>query len=264
MLKAMLLSAVAVLAVASQAFAASTKPTIVLVHGAFAQGASWDKVAAKLKVDHYPVIIAANQLRSVEGDAASIAALLSTVPGPVVLVGHSYGGVVISNAVKAGGNVKALVYVAGFAPDGGESSAALSAKFPGSALATAILPAPMSQTDVDLYIQAPKFHAVFAADVPAAEAEIMQASQRPVTQAALTGGSGAPAWKSMPSWFVYGDADQCIPAATHDFMAQRAGAKRTVIIRGASHAVMVSHPIEVANLIELAATSVADAQAGAQ
>ena len=144
MLKAMLLSAVAVLAVASQAFAASTKPTIVLVHGAFAQGASWDKVAAKLKVDHYPVIIAANQLRSVEGDAASIAALLSTVPGPVVLVGHSYGGVVISNAVKAGGNVKALVYVAGFAPDGGESSAALSAKFPGSALATAILPASTS------------------------------------------------------------------------------------------------------------------------
>ena len=257
MIKTLLVSAAAILAAAAPASAATNKPTIVLVHGAFAEGASWDKVAAKLKADHFPVVIAANQLRSVQGDAASIAALLSTVKGPVVLVGHSYGGVVITNAAKAGGNVKALVYVGGFAPDAGESAAALSAKFPGSALATAIMPAPMSQTDVDLYIQGPKFHAVFAADVPLAEAHLMQASQRPVTQAALTGASGAPAWKALPSWFVYGDADQCIPAATHDFMAKRAGSKRTVVVKGGSHAVMVSHPTEVANVIELAAGSAA-------
>jgi pimeloyl-ACP methyl ester carboxylesterase len=262
-IRTLLLSAAALLAATSPAIAAAQRPTIVLVHGAFAEGASWDKVAARLKADHFAVIIAANPLRSVEGDAASVAALVATVQGPVVLVGHSYGGVIISNAVKSGGGVKALVYVAGFAPDAGESAAALSAKFPGSALATAILPAPMSQTDVDLYIQAPKFHEVFAADVPAAEAEVMRMSQRPVTQAALTGGSGPPAWKTTPSWFVYGDADQCIPARTHDFMAQRAGAKRTVVIRGGSHAVMVSHPVEVASLIEQAA-SAATTPAGAR
>jgi len=264
MIKVLLITAVAALVAAAPAFADSDKPTIVLVHGAFAEGSSWAKVAARLRADQYPVIIAANGLRSVAGDSASVAALLGTVKGPVVLVGHSYGGVVISNAAKAGGNVKALVYVAGFAPDGGESAAELSAKFPGSALGTAISPAPMSPTDVDLYIQAPKFHAVFAADVPAAEATVMEISQRPVTQAALTGASGPPAWKAIPSWFVYGDADQCIPATVLDFMAQRARAKRTVVVRGGSHALMVSHPAEVAKLIEQAAVSVALTPAGAQ
>jgi pimeloyl-ACP methyl ester carboxylesterase len=255
MIKTILLSVAAAILTAAAPALAAEKPTIVLVHGAFAEGASWDKVAVRLKADHYPVIIAANPLRSVEGDAASIAALLATLQGPVVLVGHSYGGVVISDAAKAGGNVKALVYVAGFAPDTGESAAGLSAKFPGSTLASAILPAPMSRSEVDLYIQATKFHAVFAADVADAEAALMQVSQRPVTKAALAGGSGAPAWKALPSWFIYGDADQCIPPATHDFMAQRAGARRTVVIKGASHAVMVSHPAEVASLIEQAAVA---------
>jgi pimeloyl-ACP methyl ester carboxylesterase len=264
MIKTILLSAVAALVTAAPALAAADKPTIVLVHGAFAEGSSWTKVAAKLRADRYPVVIAANPLRSVEGDAASVAALLATIHGPVVLVGHSYGGVVISTAAKAGGNVKALVYVAGFAPDAGESAVALSAKFPGSALGTAILPAPTSATDVDLYIQPPKFHAVFAADVLLLDARLMQISQRPVTQAALTGVSGPPAWKAIPSWFVYGDADQCIPATVHDFMAQRAAAKRTVVVRGGSHAVMVSHPTPVASLIEQAAASVVTTLAGAQ
>jgi pimeloyl-ACP methyl ester carboxylesterase len=256
MIRTLLFSAVALFAAASPAIAAP-RPTIVLVHGAFAEGSSWAKVAARLQADHFPVIVAANPLRTVEGDAASVAALLGTIKGPVVLVGHSYGGVVASNAAKAGDAVKALVYVAGFAPDAGESAAELSARFPGSALATSIRPAPMSSTDVDLYIQAPRFHEVFAADVSAAEAAVMQISQRPVTQAALAAGSGPPAWKATPSWFIYGDADLCIPPAAHAFMAKRADARRTVVIKGGSHALMVSHPVEVAALIEQAAASVA-------
>lgn len=258
MIKTFVLSALAMLAAATAASAAD-KPTIVLVHGAFAEGSSWDGVAARLRADHYPVILAANQLRGVPGDSASLTALLSTVQGPVVLVGHSYGGVVISNAAKSGSNVRALVYVAGFAPETGESAATLSTSFPGSALGEAIMPAPMSATDIDLYIQAASFRGVFAADVPADKARVMAAGQRPVTQAALTGASGDPAWKMLPSWFVYGDADRCIPAAAHAFMAERAGSRRTVVIPGASHAVMVSHASEVADVIETAAGATAAA-----
>lgn len=265
MLKSMLLSAAAVLIGSMPALAVeSIKPTIVLVHGAFAGGGSWDKVVTRLRADHYPVIVAANQLRDVKGDVASVAALLKTIAGPVVLVGHSYGGVVISNAAAQRGNVKALVYVAGFAPEAGESAAALSAKFPGSALATAIAPAPMSPADVDLYIQATRFQAVFAADVPSGEAQLMQASQRPVTQSALEGASGEPAWKVLPSWFIYGDGDQCIPAEAHAFMARRAGSRQTVVETGASHAVMISHPAAVATLIEQAAASTASTTAEAR
>lgn len=260
MLKITALSAAVILAGALPLLAAETaRPTIVLVHGAFAGGESWDKVATKLKHDHYPVVVAANQLRHVQGDAASVAALLKTIAGPVVLVGHSYGGVVISNAARANANVKALVYVAGFAPESGESAATLSAKYPGSVLSSAILPAPMSPTEVDLYIQRPRFHAVFAADVPPGEVQHMQISQRPVTQAALEGRSGEPAWKELPSWFIYGDADQCIPAEAHAFMAQRAGSRQTIVEKGASHALMISHPAEVGAVIERAAASTLNA-----
>ncbi len=238
------------------AFAADAKPTVVLVHGAFADSSSWDGVTAKLEKDGYTVIGAANPLRSVKSDAAAVASVLKSVNGPVVLVGHSYGGSVISAAAAGAANVKALVYVAAFAPDAGESAAALAGKFPGSTLGPTLAP-PVALADggKDLYIQQAKFHSQFAADVPEAKARLMAAGQRPITDAALNEASPAPAWKTIPSWFVYGKADKNIPAAALDFMAKRANAKKTVVIDGASHVVMTSHPAEVAKLIEEAASA---------
>jgi pimeloyl-ACP methyl ester carboxylesterase len=238
------------------AFAADAKPTVVLVHGAFADSSSWDGVSAKLEKDGYTVIGAANPLRSVKTDAASVASVLKSVSGPVVLVGHSYGGSVISAAAAGASNVKALVYVAAFAPEAGETAVGLSSKFPGSTLGPTLAP-PVALADggKDLYIQQSKFHNQFAADLPEAKARLMAIGQRPITDAALNEASPAPAWKSIPSWFIYGKADKNIPAASQDFMAKRANSKKTVVIDGASHVVMTSHPTEVAKLIEEAATA---------
>ncbi|MYM36004.1 alpha/beta fold hydrolase [Duganella sp. FT94W] len=239
------------------ACAAHAKPTVVLVHGAFADSSSWDGVIAKLEKDGYTVIGAANPLRSVKSDAASVASVVNSVTGPVVLVGHSYGGSVISAAAAGATNVKALVYVAAFAPDSGETAVGLSNKFPGSTLGPALAP-PVALADggKDLYIRQDKFHQQFAADVPAAKARLMAAGQRPITDAALNESAPAPAWKTIPSWFIYGKADKNIPAASQDFMAKRANARKTVVIDGASHVVMTSHPTEVATLIEEAAATV--------
>ncbi len=246
------------LAVASlvhaDASAQDAKPTVVLVHGAFADASSWNGVVRILKKDGYPVVAVANPLRGVASDGAYVADLLANLSTPVVLVGHSYGGSVISEAARGHANVKALVYVAAFAPEAGESAATLSGKFPGSTLGPTLAPpVKLATGGVDLYIQQDKFPAQFAADVPEAEARLMAATQRPITEAALNEASGAPAWKSIPSWFVYGDQDKNIPPKVIDFMAQRAHSKQTQVIRGASHVVMVSHPEPVAKLIENAA-----------
>jgi pimeloyl-ACP methyl ester carboxylesterase len=235
---------------------AAAKPTIILVHGAFADSSSWDGVTAKLEKDGYTVIGVANPLRSVKSDASAVASVLHSVSGPVVLVGHSYGGSVISAAAPGAANVKALVYVAAFAPESGETAVGLSGKFPGSTLGPALAP-PVALADggKDLYIQQSKFHQQFAADLPEAQARLMATGQRPVTDAALNEASPAPAWKTIPSWFIYGKADKNIPAAAQDFMAKRAKARKTIVIDGASHVVMTSHPAEVAKLIEEAAGS---------
>ncbi|MDY0746393.1 alpha/beta hydrolase [Paucibacter sp. R3-3] len=239
---------------ASAAVPAAPRPTIVLVHGAFAESASWNGVVDELAEDGYAVIAAANPLRGVASDAAAVAALLKTIKGPVVLVGHSYGGAVISAAATAADNVRALVFVAAFAPDAGESCLALTARFPGSTLPPALAaPVPLADGGEDLYIQPDKFPQQFAADVPAAQGQAMAATQRPIKASALAEIAGAPAWKTIPSWAIYGTADLNIPPAAMDFMAQRAHAKRTVVIDGASHVVMVSHPHEVAALIRDAA-----------
>lgn len=236
--------------------AARTHPTVVLVHGAFADSSSWDGVTARLQADGYRVIGVANPLRSVKGDAAAVAAVVKSVAGPVVLVGHSYGGSVISTAANGNANVKGLVYVAAFAPEAGESAFDLSNKFPGSTLGPTLAPpVPLSEGGVDLYIQQDKFPAQFAADVPRPKAVLMAAGQRPVTEAALKEAAGAPAWKNLPSWFIYGSADKNIPPQAQAFMAERADARRTVVVEGASHVVMVSHPAKVARLIEEAATA---------
>jgi pimeloyl-ACP methyl ester carboxylesterase len=230
------------------------KPTIVLVHGAFAESSSWNPVVAELLAKGYPVVAAANPLRGLKSDAAYVASVVNAVQGPVVLVGHSYGGLVISNAATQSSNVKSLVYVAGFAPDKGESAFALSVKFPGSTLGEALAqPVALADGNKDLYIRQDKVPAQFAADVPLAEAERMAVTQRPATEAALNEASGEPAWKTIPSWFIYGEQDRNIPAAALDFMAKRAGSRKTVAIAGASHVVMLSHAREVAGLIDEAA-----------
>jgi pimeloyl-ACP methyl ester carboxylesterase len=229
-------------------------PTVVLVHGAFAESSSWNGVVAELLESGYPVVAAANPLRSVKSDAAYVAGLLASISGPIVLVGHSYGGCVITNAVDGKSNVVALVYVAAFAPEAGETAAGLSGQFPGSTLGPTLAP-PVTLSDggVDLYIQLDKFHDQFAADVSAADAKLMAATQRPITGGALNEASEAPAWKNVPSWSVYGDLDKNIPAAAHAFMAERASMKDVVAVKGASHVVMTSNPQVVAEVIRNAA-----------
>ena len=238
-------------ATASDSARHAPKPTVVLVHGAFADSSSWNGVITRLEHDGYPVVAAANPLRSLDGDAAYVSSILSTIPGPVVLVGHSYGGEVITNAAVGHANVKALVYIAAFAPDQGESALQLTGMNPGSQLGAALVIRPYA-AGADGYVDQTKFHAVFAADVPAPTADLMAAEQRPVSLAALQDPSGVPAWKTIPSWYMVAGADQAIPAATEKFMAQRAGA-HTVVVPGASHAVMVSHPDQAESLILKAA-----------
>ena len=234
---------------------AAEKPTVVLVHGAFADASSWNGVIEILERDGYPVVAAANPLRGVQSDADGVAALVDSLDRPVILVGHSYGGSVISEAATGKPAVRALVYVAAFAPEVGETVDGLAFLFPGGTLGAALAPpVPLPGGGADLYIDQGKFHAQFAADLPEAEARLMAAGQRPVTEAALNEPSTAPAWKAIPSWFVYGDADRNIPPAAQAFMADRASARQVVVVKGASHVVMVSHPREVAALIEAAAT----------
>lgn len=250
------LAAVAALIVAGVASAEDAKPTIVLVHGAFAESSSWNGVIAKLERDGYTVVAAANPLRSVRTDADAVAAVVASIKSPVVLVGHSYAGSVISEAAVGQPNVKSLVYVAAFAPDTGETAAALSGKFPGSTLGPALAdPVPLAGGGKDLYIRADKFWKQFAADVKESDAKLMAATQRPITDAALNEASTEPAWKTTPSWFVYGDQDRNIPPAAIAWMAERAHAKQSVALKGASHVVMVSQPAAVAKVIESAASA---------
>jgi pimeloyl-ACP methyl ester carboxylesterase len=234
--------------------AAEPKPTVILVHGAFAESSSWNGVAARLIAQGYPVIAVANPLRGVKGDAVYVRGTIDAVGGPVVLVGHSYGGSVITNAAWEAKNVKALVYVAAFAPDVGETAFELAGRFPGATLGQALaLPVALADGGNDLYIRQDKFRAQFAADVSDDEAKLMAATQRPIREAAGGEASGPPAWKTVPSYFIYGSLDKNIPFAAQAFMAQRAGSRRTVRIEGASHVVMTSHPDAVARLVTEAA-----------
>ena len=230
----------------------STQPTVILVHGAFADSSSWNGVIADLAERGLPVIAAANPLRTLSSDAATIQALVKSVDGPVVLVGHSYGGAVISNAAVGQPNVKALVYIAGFLPEQGESALELSNKFPGSTLGETLRPVALPDGNTDLYVRQELFRNQFAADVPAAEAALMAATQRPVAEAALTEAAGAPAWHDIPVWSLIPTGDKNIPPAAQHFMAKRADAG-VVEIPDASHAVLVSHPAAVADLIATAA-----------
>jgi len=229
------------------------KPTIVLVHGAFNESSSWDGVIRELP-DGYRVIAAANPLRGVKSDSSYLASLIDSIQGPVVLVGHSISGMMITNAATGKSNVKALVYVAALAPDAGETAGDLLSKFPGGTSGSALgPPVDLGNGAHDLYVQQDKFRAQFAADVSASTAKLMAVTQRPLADTTFGEQSGPPAWKSIPSWFIYGTGDKNLPNATTEFMAQRAGARKVVGIKGASHLLMVSHPKETAKLIVEAA-----------
>jgi pimeloyl-ACP methyl ester carboxylesterase len=226
-------------------------PTAVLVHGAFAESASWNGVVERLQDRSIPVFAIANPLRSVSGDAAYLRDVIAGLTGPVILVGHSYGGLVITEAAVDNPAVVGLVYVCAFAPETGENAFDLSGKFPGSTLGTALDSYPVSSGGNELSIRRDVFHEQFAADVSAAQAALMAATQRPVTQAALVEGlpSEKPAWATLPSWFVFSDQDRNIPVALHRFMAERADARGVVEVAGASHALSVSNPDAVTTSI---------------
>ncbi len=240
-------------------------PTVVLVHGAFAESASWNGVIERLHAEGVTSVAAANPLRSLAGDAAYVRDVIAALDGPVVLVGHSYGGLVISEASAGNDRVAALVYAAAFVPETGDSAFGLSASAPGSTLGEAIDARPISTGGVEFVIRRDRFHEQFAADVPAKVAGLMGATQRPVTEAALTDAVGAsvPGWKDRPSWHVFGAEDRNIPAAVHRAGAERAGSRGTIEIAGASHAISVSQPEAVAATILEAVRAVAAERAAA-
>jgi len=241
---------------------ATTKPTIVLVHGAWADGSSWDAVTRDLQAQGYTVLVPPNLLRGLTDDAAYIASFLAQrTSGPVVLVGHSYGGAVITNAAGSGGDVRALVYVNAFMPDEGETVLQI-LEGSGSALAVAD---PTTVFDIAGYPGAPEgaaevflkpevVHSSFAQDLSEADRWTIVASQRPASLVAYVTPSGAPAWRSLPSWAVIGTDDRVIPIAVLRRMAERAGS--TVSELAASHVSMVSHPDAAVDAIVAAANSI--------
>jgi pimeloyl-ACP methyl ester carboxylesterase len=233
---------------------AHQRPTIVLVRGAFADGSGFTAIVKRLVADGYPVVAAPNPLRGLSSDATKVKALLDSIEGPIVLVGHSYGGAVISTAATGNPEVKALVYLAAFVPETGESVQGLVEKFPGSTVGESLKPVPLPGGQVDLYIDPRVFHPHFAGDVPAEEAALFAITQRPATGAALGEPAAGPqAWHTIPNYNLISGADRIIPPAAQEFMAQRSGAK-VQVVEGASHLVFVSRPGPTVALIEKAAS----------
>lgn len=230
-------------------------PTVVLVHGAFADSSGWAGVITELQADGIAVHAPANPLRSVSGDAAYIASVVANIPGPVLLVGHSYGGVVITNAAVNAPNVVGLVYICAFLPDEGESVQALAEHATDSLLGAARRPAPFAipgqdEPGIELYIDPAAFHEAFCADLAPEVAAAMAVSQRPGGAEGFGEPSGPPAWKSLPSWALIGTGDKTIGISGLRLMAERAGAISTEI--DASHVAMISQPKATADLIRTA------------
>jgi pimeloyl-ACP methyl ester carboxylesterase len=239
---------------------AAQKPTIVLVHGAWADSPAWDGVIRDLDARGYAVDAFPTPLLGLMSDAETLADYVKAIPGPVVLVGHSYGGAVITNAATDLTNVKSLVYVDAFAPAEGESTLQLATAKPGSALGgdpstvfNAVPYAGAQNGDVELYVKPSIFPSALANDLPASEARLLAATERPITFSAFATPSGPPAWAHIPSWFLVGTADHAIPPAEQLAMAERAGSH--IVRVDASHLSMVSQPHAVASIIESAARS---------
>jgi len=235
------------------------RPTVVLVHGAWADASGWNQEITNLERRGFTVIAPANPLRDLASDTAYIRSVLQTISGPIVLVAHSYGGAVITNAAVGVPNVKALVYIAAFAPDNSESLAQLVTMNPGSQIGPTTLdfrpyPLPGGGTDIDLYIKKSAFHDAFAGDLPLQMTDQMQATQRPFANAAFVAPSGEPAWKTIPSWYMVAKQDNAIPPATERFMAQRAHASTVEV--DSSHVAMISQPEATTRLIRDAADSI--------
>ncbi|MEV7033801.1 alpha/beta hydrolase [Streptomyces sp. NPDC093272] len=232
------------------------KPTVVLVHGAFADGSSWNAVVQRLQRDGYRVIAPPNTLRGIPQDSTYLNSLLKTIKGPVVLVGHSYGGEVISQAADGLDNVKALVYINAIMPDKGESFSSLSAKFPAVPLTKAFQPVPFRNGDgttgTDVYIQPAKLRATFAQDLSQQQASVLASTQRPIAQSAFTDKVTAAAWRTKPVYVLVGNQDRAINPSLERYEAKRAHACKTVQI-DSSHVSLISHPQEVTALIVSAA-----------
>lgn len=230
----------------------ATGPTVLLVHGAFADSSGRNGVVALLQTAGIPVRAVVNPLRGIAADSAYVASAIGQVPGPVLLVGHSYGGAVISNAATNIPNVVGLVYVAAFAPDEGERLIEVESGSKDSILNSALIPFnyPTGQgeeTAAEFAINPDLFHEVFAADLPEKEAAVMAATQRPAAEAGFSEPSGPPAWKTLPSWAVVATGDKAAGTDVIRSMAQRAGA--TIVEVEGSHAIMVSQPQAVTDLI---------------
>jgi pimeloyl-ACP methyl ester carboxylesterase len=244
-----------------------TEPlTVVLVHGAFADASGWNGVVERLLAADVEVAAPANPLRGIAHDSAYIASFLEQIPGPVLAVGHSYGGAVISNAAAGADNVVGLVFVAAFAPQEGERLGEVASTSKDSVLTTALVPlqypaADGGETAVEFAIDPAKFRDAFAADLPAAQTAVMAATQRPVAELAFSEPSGPPAWKSRPSWSVVATGDKAAGADLVRSMAERAGA--TITEAEGSHVIMISQPDVVAEVILTAAAAVVPQAAAA-
>jgi pimeloyl-ACP methyl ester carboxylesterase len=252
------LSALFLLTAATRAASASpfgpAKPTVVLVHGAWADASGWSQVIERLQKDGYRVLAPANPLRSLDGDAAYLQSILAQEEGPFVVVGHSYGGAVITNAAAGNPDVDALVYVNAFVPDIGEDILHLAGE--GTLVPSSIefkgYP-PFGPTDVDIYIKRTSFRETLAGDLSTKDAAVLAVTQRPLSLAAASGATTATAWKTIPSWYLLGTEDRTITPAAQRFMAERAGA--TIEEVKASHLSLISRPGTVAELIEEAAAA---------
>lgn len=238
---------------------AATPPTVVLVHGAFADASSWTGVIERLQARDIPVFAPANPLRGISIDSAYTASLLNQISGPVLAVGHSYGGAVITNAVTNAKNVVGLVYVAAFAPDGGEHLGEVASTSKDSVLNSALVPLKYptgrdSETAVEFAIDPVKFHDAFAVDLPAKQSALMAATQRPISELAFSEPNGVPAWKTLPAWAVVATGDKAIGADLVRSMAQRA--KATITEAEGSHVIMISQPQIVTDVILTALAAV--------
>jgi pimeloyl-ACP methyl ester carboxylesterase len=241
-----LLAASALFATPATAAAPSAKPTIVLIHGAFADAAGWSRVVSILQRDGYGVTAVEIPLESLDGDIATTKRVLDAQTGPVVLVGHSYGGAVITGAAADNPKVKALVYLAAFGPDSGEALGAFGDKYPVD-LSKALKPDSAGY----LYIDRAQFHQDFAADVSAAEAAVMAVSQKPLNSSVFTASVPVAAWKTIPSWYVVSKRDHAINPDLERFYAKRMNAHTTEV--DATHVAFMTHSAEIAKVIEEAA-----------
>ena len=229
---------------------ATAKPTIVLVHGAFADGTGWQRVIPILQRDGYEVSAVQNPLASLAGDVETTKRVIDAQKGPVVLVGHSYGGAVITGAAAGSPNVKALVYLAAFAPEAGEPVGAFGEKYPVD-LNSALKP----DSAGFLYVDRARFRELFCADVPATEARVAAATQKPIHNSAFGASVPQAAWKNIPSWYLVSQDDRAINPELERFYAKRMNAKTSEV--KASHVAFISHPDVVARLIEQAAAAAA-------